>query len=330
MYKKNNLVLVSTGGTIEMESDEKGINFSRSINSSEDPFFAAGLPSGSKLSHIKLFCLPSPHIGISEIQLLVNKLRQLEKSGIYSGVVVTHGTDTLEESAFLADLCLSGKIPVVFTASMRSRAELGVDGPRNVRDAFLVVVSNIPEELGVTVVLNDEIHAAARVTKTYTSNLSSFASPGYGPLGVVDEDRVIINRIPARKLKLRDKDLNLYPDVDIVKMAVGFGLNQIRNSTDRGCKGLIIEAFGRGNTSPEVAEAIEKAVDQGMIVLITTRCYMGRVLDVYSYPGGGIDLKQRGAILAGDLPGHKLRLFLMAAIGMGYTKDEVEKLLDSL
>jgi L-asparaginase len=320
-------VLVSTGGTIEMSPGPGGYSIGRDRGRLPDPDI---LPPWLEVTHMKLFSLPSPHMTPSRMATLARELHMLEACGEWDGIVVTHGTDTLEESAFLADAHLQGLCRVVFTAAMRGADELGVDGPRNVRGALLTSVSDDFHNFGVVVVLNDEIHAAGRVTKTYTSNVSSFASPGYGPLGFVDGDSVIFTRAPLRRLRLPPGELVLDERVGLVRTAAGLGAREVAHCAACGDRAIVVEAFGRGNVPPDVADAIESAVSAGVTVVVTSRCYMGRVLGVYGYVGGGADLERRGALLAGDMPGHKMRLFLMACLGSGLGTDGIRCLLGCL
>jgi len=294
------------------------------------PIEGNAVPPGMDIRHIRFRSLPSPSMTPELMGELCNRIQQVADTGEYNGIVVTHGTDTLEESAFLADISHSGEVPVVFTAAMRSSSEMGVDGPRNVRGALLTAANDEVHNLGVTVVLNDEIHAAGRVTKTYTSNVSGFASPGYGPLGFVDQDRVLLHRKPLWRVALPSGKLRMGSGVGLVRTAAGLGAREIRNCVSFGDRAVVVEAFGRGNVPPDVAEAISEAISMGVGVCITSRCYIGRVLGVYDYVGGGADLEKRGALLAGDMQGHKLRLFLLAAIGMGLEWNDIGGILAKL
>ena len=326
-YHKN-IAIVSTGGTIEMLPGHRGLDISDHHNPL--PIDGEVVPPGVKVEHIRFCSIPSPQITPEIMLKLCLKLEEMSSSGKYHGIVITHGTDTLEETAFMADIYLKGTIPVVFTAAMRSKAEMGVDGPRNVRGALLTASKHEVHELGVTVVLNDEIHSAGRVTKTYTSNVSSFASPGYGPLGFVDQDRVLLHRKPIWRIQLPECKLKLNPKVGLVRIAAGMGAREIRYSVECGDDALVVEAFGRGNVPTDVSSAVQYAVEKGMIVCITSRCYIGRVLGVYNYTGGGADLEKKGAILAGDMQGHKLRILLMASIGIGMNGNSIRNMFERL
>jgi L-asparaginase len=322
------IALVSTGGTIEMKRGREGLDITDEYNPL--PMDGDVVPEHIHIDHLKFSGLPSPQITPAKMGELCRLLGELTSGGHYDGVVVTHGTDTLEETAFLADIWLDTEKPVVFTAAMRSLSEMGVDGPRNLRGALLTAATPEVHELGVTVVLNDEIHSAGRVTKNYTSNLSSFSSPGYGPLGFVDQDRVLLHRAPLWRVHLPPGELMMDYEVGLVRVAAGFGHREVLHCLEDGYRGLVIEALGRGNVPPLVAEAAEEVASKGIIVCVTSRCYVGRVLGVYDYIGGGVDLEKRGLILAGDMQGHKLRLFLMASLGMGLSRNHVSELLDNL
>ncbi len=320
------ILVLSTGGTIEMLPGDGGITIG--------PVSGMDVQVLDKIENAEIIFeryanLPSPHITPEIMADIAGLLRSWELSGEYNGVVVTHGTDTLEETAFMADLHLEGSLPVVFTAAMRSSSELGVDGPRNIRNAVRVACTET-KNLGVTVVLNDEIHAAGRVTKTCTSNVSSFSSPGYGPLGFVDDDKVIYHRLPIWRLNLPEGPLKLDTRVGLVRTAAGFGHDLIDFMVDSGYRGIVVEAFGRGNVHPLTAEAIERAIEASVIVMMSSRCYKGRVLGVYAYPGGGLGLLNKGVLSAGDMAGNKMRIMLMACLGSGMGREQIAKLLENL
>jgi L-asparaginase len=320
------ILILSTGGTIEMLQTGTGLSIT---SSSRVDISSIEALSETDITIKKLLCLPSPCMTPEIMVGIAEELRAIEISREFDGVVVTHGTDTLEETAFMADIFLEGILPVVFTAAMRSGSELGVDGPRNIRSAVRVACTE-RQNLGVTVVLNDEIHAAGRVTKTCTSNVSSFDSPGYGPLGFVDDDRVIYHRLPIWRMSLPAGPLILDERVGLVRTAAGFGHDVIDFLAEAGYSGIVVEAFGRGNVHPDTADAIERAIASGVVVIITSRCHEARVLGVYSYPGGGIDLERRGVLAAGDMAGNKIRIFLMACLGRGMNREEIRKMLSGL
>jgi L-asparaginase len=264
--------------------------------------------------------IPSPHM-TPEKMFDLAKLVDI-KAEQYDGIVITHGTDTVEETAYLLDLLLNTRKPVVFTAAMRSGSELGLDGPRNIVGAVRVAVHHQAIDKGVLVVMNDEIHTAHDVTKADTGKLEAFVSPNHGNLGIVDSDRVIFQR----KLLFRD---NVWTDklnynIDLIKATAGMDGRFIDCSIEKGTRGIVIEAFGRGNLPLSLVEPIRRAMAHKIVVVLTSRVFKGRVLPEYGYEGGGFHLQKMGAVLSEDLKGPKVRLKLMALFGK-YDDPEVVK-----
>lgn len=229
------------------------------------------------------------------------------------GIVVTHGTDTLEETAYFLDITVLTKKPIVLTAAMRNINELGTDGPRNIFSSIRVACSTQAIGAGAVVCLNDEIHAAREVNKTYTSNVATFESPGFGPLGIVDEDGVFFFRkstvryhIPTTKIE---------PHVALLKTYTGDLGEFIDYAVDKGYKGIVLEGFGRGNVPDTIINSLKTAIQHQVAVVLVSRAYKGRVLDIYSYEGGGAYLKKMGVILAHEQTGQKARIKLMVVLG---------------
>jgi L-asparaginase len=232
------------------------------------------------------------------------------------GIVVTHGTDTLEETAFLLDLTLAPERPVVFCGAMRTISEPGWDGPANLTAAVRVAAHPASRGRGVLVAFGGEVHSASEVTKWHTQQLSAFRSPA-GPLGTVERDAVRFRRpaaagrpIPARRIE---------PRVALLVMAAGCDAAPVHEALRRGARGLVIEATGCGNVPPRVLPGIRAARRAGVPVVIVSRCPEGRVTPTYAYEGGGRQLRDLGAIFAPELPGHKARIKLM--VGLGSTTD---------
>ena len=319
MMKKDVLIIL-TGGTIGMKSaGNLGV-----VPSSEFAEFLRQFPQLENVANVEVLDymnLPSPPI-TPAMMLDLAKLIDV-KILDYDGVVVTHGTDTLEETAFLCDLVLTTRKPVVFTAAMRSGSDLGLDGPRNIIGAVRVASHHDSVDRGVLVVMNDEIHTARDVVKTDTGKVDSFMSPGYGPLGNVDPDIVFYHRNALCRECVWTETLDT--SVDLVKAVSGMDGRHIMASLDTGAKAIVIEAFGRGNLPLEVLPAIREAIARNVLVVITTRTHTGRVLSEYGYEGGGKSLQDMGAILAGDMQGIKVRLKLMALFGKYHDADIVRR-----
>lgn len=223
-----------------------------------------------------------------------------------SGVVVTHGTDSLEETAFLLDLLVGDTRPVVFAAAMRAPREAATDGPRTLLNAVRLAATSEARGLGVIVTLNDEIHAARDVRKTHASALDAFVSPRTGPIGYFDDGRIYVAHKPTRRLTL-DVDA-IESRVTLIRLFSGSDGSLVRAAAESGQRGIVLEAFGRGNAPPLVMDAVREARAKGVVVVVTTRTGGGRVV-LSDEP------RRLGLISAEDLDGLKARLVLVAALG---------------
>jgi L-asparaginase len=240
-----------------------------------------------------------------------------------TGVVVTQGTDTIEETSFVLDLLVDRDAPVVVTGAMRNPTLPGAEGPANLLASVRVATGETARGLGAVVVLNDEIHAARFVQKTHTSNPATFRSPLAGPVGYVFEDNV---RIVTRPVGRRHIDLaEQTQDRPVALYTVGLGDDgRLLEHTGRlGYEGLVIEAFGVGHVHSVVAEPLG-CLAGGMPVVLASRTGSGEVhRETYGFTGSESDLLERGLISAGMLDGPKARLFLSLLLRSGASREEV-------
>ncbi|RUU32654.1 asparaginase [Mesorhizobium sp. M6A.T.Ce.TU.002.03.1.1] len=243
------------------------------------------------------------------------------------GVVVTHGTDTMEESAYLADLLLVNEKPVVFTGAQRSADDSAADGPRNVTDAVRLAASPLAAGLGAVVLLEQHFHAARDVTKAHTSRVDAFVSRNHGKLGEIDGTAVSVSRRPILRKTFAANTIE--PRVDLISMVLGSDDRLIRLAAASGSRAIVLEGFGRGNATPAVAVAVADIIADGVPVFVASRCGEGRVSPIYGN-GGGKDLEKAGAVFAGDLTGPKLRILVSVLLGMGMTLEEMRPELVAL
>jgi L-asparaginase len=230
-----------------------------------------------------------------------------------SGIVITHGTDSLEETAFLVDLLVPAGKPVVFTAAQRPPRESDTDGPRNLANAIRIAASPEMRGLGALVTLNDEIHGARDVRKTHAVLVNAFVSPWGGPLGQVDDGHIYLYYRPARRLELSARRVE--PNVDLVTLYAGSDGSAIRRAAESGARGIVVEVFGRGNAPPAVMDAVDEARAKGVVVVFTTRTGGGRV-------ELGESAQSVGVVSGEDLDGLKARIVLVVALGdMGSSPD---------
>ena len=175
--------------------------------------------------------------------------------------------------------------------------------------------------------MNEEIHAAREVVKSHSANTETFVSPFWGPLGYVDPDRVVFRRNTLGRQSIRPPEL--VENVHLIKLASGSDSLLIDFLVERNVRGLVLEAFGRGNVPPAALPGIRRAVEKGIPVVITTRTIAGRVLDVYGYEGGAKTVLEAGGILGGETSGPKARLKLMLALGVASGRDELAVFFDT-
>lgn len=316
------VVLIATGGTIasawnEKEGDVRASIPGESLIEKISPY----------LTDISLEIENFSNIGSHRMTLEnVFRLAKCAEKHLMRedvcGVVITHGTDTMEESAYMADLVASSEKPVVFTGAQYSADQPDSDGPRNLYTAILVAASPHAAGLGVLLVFDGEIHAAKFVKKIHSSQLHAFDSPGHGKLGFIDGDEICIQQRPAviRKYKVD----GIESKIDIIKLAIGMDGRFVQCAINSGTKAIVIEAFGRGNVPPAVFSVIKAAVKDNILVVITTRCEQGGVRPIYG-DGGGKDLERIGVVFAGDMPAIKVRILLSVILMITQNKDEISK-----
>lgn len=306
------VVVVSTGGTIAMRPDPASGKLVPAVSGDELVEMLAW-PEAPAIELDDFARVPSFDVH-GELALALTR-RVVDHAVGGTPTVVTHGTDTMEESAYLADLLLpDGAAPVVFTGAQRGAEERDADGPRNLRDAITTALEPDAAGRGALVVFAGEIQAAREARKVHTSALRAFASPGYGPLGHVDAGVARFRRRPQREPRLPAPE-RLAP-VDLIRLHAGSDQRFLRAAVESGARAIVLEGTGRGNANDQVVEAVREAVAAGVLVAVCSRCTEGRVEPVYGR-GGGRDLADAGAVFGGDLAGPKARVLLQVALGAG-------------
>lgn len=315
------ILVIHTGGTISMSEDS---NTGAVKPNDKNPLTAntAELYQLADIIIAEPFNLPSPHITPKEMFMLKQVIEKHYEEHNIDGVVITHGTDTLEETAYFLDLTLRCEIPVVLTGAMRSSNEIGSDGLYNLISSIRVAISEEAQGKGVLVVLNDEIHTAKNVTKTHTSNVSTFQSPQYGPIGIVTKRGIRFHHAPIQK---EHYDIHgITKQVILLKAHAGMDSTLLFALNDLPCDGLVIEALGQGNLPPAAIPGIEALAAKGIPIVLVSRCFNGIAQDVYGYEGGGKDLKKFGLIFSNGLNGQKARIKLLIALESNKSEQEIE------
>jgi len=307
------VLLIATGGTISMRIDAEKGGAVPSLTGRDILDTVPGYDRVARVEIREFGRYPGPHMTIERMwELRSAILDAVERDGI-DGIVVTHGTDTIEETAYLLDRSLPPEVPVVITGAMRNSSELSWDGPLNLMSALQVAASPEARGRGTMVVMDDEIVQGAEVVKTHTEAAGTFRSPNWGPLGITDNGRVHFYRESRRKPLLAPEAPQ--PDVDLIKVVAGMTGRLLEASLASGAHGLVLEALGRGNVPPAVVPGVRHWVDAARPVVVASRSSRGRVLDAYAYAGGGHELREMGAIFADHLTGQQARIELMLALG---------------
>ena len=270
-----------------------------------------------------LYHLASPQITEREMLGIKNRIEEAVKEG-YDGVVVTHGTDTLEETAYYLELTLDIKIPVVVTGAMRSSNEIGADGLPNLRSSLVVSTDDESRDKGVLVVMNDEVHTATYVTKTHTTNVATFQTPTFGPIGLVSKNNVIYFQklIKEEHYEVNTTEKKVY----LLKAYAGMDEKLINAVCDLGADGLVIEALGAGNLPPQTVSAVRNCIKKSIPVVFVSRAFNGVTQDVYDYEGGGKRFQQDGVIFTTGLSGQKARVKLMILLEAGISFEKLREL----
>ena len=269
---------------------------------------------------------PGPHMTLERMWMLRNRIGEHLERPEVDGVVVTHGTDTLEESAYLNARTIASEKPIVFTGAMRTASDLGWDGPSNLIDAVRVAASKESRGYGVMVAISGRVFAGLDVTKAHTHLLDAFESPGLGPIGVIDDGHVIFRRALPPAPPLLVPPSPALP-IDIVPAYPGADARLLDASRGEAL-GVVLAAMGRGNVPPAMVPGIERWLAVGKPVVVASRALRGRVGRTYGYPGGGRRLHDMGAIFAGSRRPQQARVELSLALGAGVSGPELRALFE--
>lgn len=315
------IALISTGGTISMEVNQAGL---------ATPTAGARelLNTISQMKDIQVIDkefkkIPSAHITIADLLKLKNLIEVTQKD--YDGIVITHGTDTMEETAYFLDMTLDMKVPVVLTGSQRNLSAISSDAQINILDAILVAADSRATEMGVLIAFGSEVVTAREATKVHRTKLETFKSLEFGPIATIDNRKVLWFRKPLIK---DHYELGEISDkvVDIITCYLGADSRNFYNSINDNVNGIILQSLGAGHVPEPVLDGINEAIKYSIPVILTSRPYMGRFLvDTYGFKGAEKYLKDIGVIFGGDLSSQKARLKLMVLLSNGYNHQQLKE-----
>ena len=324
--------MLATGGTI---SNRDGGRLTAEDLAKSLP----GLESHARLTYEQFANVASSQLTLDHwlgLARRVNELYAADKS--LAGIVVTSGTDTLEETAFFLHLTTKDVRPVVVVGSMRNPSTLGYEGAANLLEAVRVAADPSSRDKGALVVLNDEINSARDVTKTDALRLQTFQSREYGKLGVVDRDRVFFSRSIAQRHTARSEfdvtALKELPRVDVIMTYQGAPGDLIKAAVDAGARGIVLASAGAGATSGTQVEGLDYAAQKGVFMVTSTRTGAGRIAPTRpsttttatAAPQTPAQLRRAFSVAAEDHAPVKARILLMLALTVTKDREQIQRI----
>lgn len=319
--------VLGLGGTIA--STDSGVGVAPRLTAAE---LVRGIPMPDDVARVTAKTVrqvPSQELTLVDVCLLAREIEQRVASGDV-GIVVTQGTNTIEETAFALDLLVSGDAPVVVTGAMRNPTLPGADGPANLVAAVRTAASQMARGLGTVVVFADEIHAARFVRKTHTQKICPFQSSPVGPIGWISEGAVRIGARPLGRRHLALGDVVETPPVALLSFGSGDEALLIGAVEAAGYRGLVVEATGGGHVPAESVDHLHRLAQQ-MPVVLTSRTASGEVLcKTYSFRGSEVDLARRGVISGGAMTTSHARVLLRPLLAGEASLQDVRDVFDAL
>ena len=311
----NKVILLTTGGTIASKPNKDSGKLASGAITGEELASMCNLPNDIEVIVESVFQKASIHITFDDLIVLKNKIEEYFKDEAVSGVVVTHGTDTMEETAYFLDLTINDSRPIVVTGSQRSPEDQGSDVYINMRHAIYSACSSDLTDVGTVVVFNERIFAARYVKKEHASNIQGFNAFGFGYLGIIDNDKVQVFQKPIKREYFNIQ--SSIPQVEIIKCYIGADGKFVKAAREAGVAGIVLEGVGRGQVAPLMMEEIEKSIAAGIKLVVTTSAEEGAVYTTYDYEGSAYDLYKKGIILGSDNDSKKARIKLAVTLASG-------------
>ena len=321
------VAVLSMGGTISSRQVEGGPGVAPTLTGEA---LVKDVPEIAQVAEVKATSLrqvPGSEVTLEDLIELSAEIKNRIEEGA-TGVVVTQGTDSIEETSFVLDLLVAGDAPVIVTGAMRHPSLPGAEGPANLLSAVQVAVSEVARGAGAVVVFNEEIHAARFVRKTHTSNPAAFRSPLAGPIGWVSEGNVRVATLPVGRRHVDLPAGKQNRPVALYKVSLGDDGRLLQYIGSAGYEGLVIEAMGGSHVPSMMAKPLESLAAE-MPVVLASRTGGGEALrNTYGFTGSETDLLSRGLVSAGMLDGLKARLYLALLLRAGASREEIPEAFD--
>lgn len=311
---KKKVALITTGGTIASTRNANNKLESGKLDGNAI-LSMCQLENELDIELIDLFQIPSMHMSFENLNHLNTTIHKLFEDPTISGIVVTHGTDSLEETAYFLELTVKDERPIIVTGSQKSSEDIGTDVYANLRNSLLVATSDKAKNIGTCVVFNEKIIHSKYVKKVHSSSINGFGAIGYGMLGYIDNDEVVIYQKPTNREHYNIQEN--YPHVEIVFAYLGASSIILDALLAANVGGVVLVGAGRGQVTPAMTGVIEQLCQSGTQVVLTTSTEEGRVFPTYDYYSSANNLKDKGVIMGGDFDPKKARLKLLLMLANG-------------
>lgn len=321
------ILILTTGGTIASRLDPESGAVRAVASPDELVEMVPGLADVAEIELRQWASVNSWNMTPAMMFDLAGEVRAALGRDDIDGVVITHGTDTVEETGLMSEFLVASEKPVVYVVAMRNLSEVSPDGPRNLLDAVQVAAAPESRGRGSLLVVNETVHSIRYVTKTNTVNPATFLSPDYGPAGLIPANGLRYLH-PAPERRTLDVAALAEP-VHLIKAVSGMDSTILDWAIGQGTRGIVLEGSGAGNIPGAMMPGIERALDAGIPIVLTSRANWGFLAATYGSggaSGGGFDLVNAGVIPAAHLPSQKARITLMLALGAGLSAEEMRAL----
>ena len=305
--------VVATGGTIASKRDPRTGGAVPTLTGKDMIEALPGIEGFAEVDTEQFSNVPSQALTLQQVLELGKRCKELFQRGEADGAVITMGTNTMAEFAYLLDLTVDAPNPMVITGAMRNTSMIAPEGPRNLFDAIVTAASEEARGKGVLVCMNGDLLFPRDVVKAHSVAVNTFQDWEFGPLGAVRNNRVIFYRLPTLREKLPVERITAR--VDLITAVGGDDGKLLDASISSGADGIVLASMGPGHVTPMMTWAIKKAIDKGIPVVLVSHSYGGNLLENgYGFEGGDIHLRQLGCIFGGSLQGLKARIKLILAL----------------
>lgn len=318
------VAFISTGGTIAMsKGDNEGAVPTAGAKELLD--LIDGIRDKIQIDEFEFINIPSAHMGFEELVKMKELIEEQILPKDYDGIVITHGTDTMEETAYFLDLTIDTDIPIIVTGSQRNLSAVSSDVARNLLDSLMVAADENAKNRGTMIVFSSEIITAREALKTHRTRLDTFKSIEFGPIGTVDNDRVLWFRDATISEvyglgNIKDIDVNIIPAY------LGADSRTFYNDIEDNISGIVLQSLGAGHIPEKMLPGIEKAIENNIPVVLTSRTLYGRFFtNTYGFKGSESYLRKIGVIFGEDLTSQKVRIKLFVLLSLGYSMEEIKR-----